>query len=83
MDGSEYDVLYNLLLHGTYPEGLSKNKKDALRSKGKKFTVDSGLLIYSCDEKRGLQQVCHSAAVTPYSFLTNSIIMLIVIDYYL
>ena len=63
MDGSEYDVVYNVLAYGTYPDELSKNRKDALRNKVKKFTVESGLLYYSCDKKRGLQQVCHSVTL--------------------
>ena len=34
-DVSEYDILYNIVVHNTFPvpDEVSKNKKDALRSK--------------------------------------------------
>ena len=39
-----------------YPDGITKNQKDALRNKAKKFAIRDGLLYY-CDKKRGERQV--------------------------
>ena len=39
-----------------YLDGITKNQKDALRNKAKKFVIRDGLLYY-CDNKRGERQV--------------------------
>ena len=56
MDTNEYEELYNVVAHQRYPQGITKNKKDALRNKSKKFVVRDGLLYY-CDQNRGERQV--------------------------
>ena len=38
MEAKEYKVLYNILTHHSYPEGITKNKKDAFRNKERNVT---------------------------------------------
>ena len=56
MEVKEYDEIYNVVAEQNYPDGITKNQKDALRNKAKKFAIRDGLLYY-CDKKRGERQV--------------------------
>ena len=56
MEVKEYDEIYNVVADQNYPDGITKNQKDALRNKAKKFAIRDGLLYY-CDKKRGERQV--------------------------
>ena len=56
MEAKEYDEIYNVVADQKYPEGITKNQKDVLHSKAKKFVIQDGLLYY-CDKKRGERQV--------------------------
>ena len=56
MEAKEYDEIYNVVADQNYPEGITKNQKDVLRNKAKKFVIRDGLLYY-CDRKRGERQV--------------------------
>ena len=55
MEVKEYDEIYNVVADQNYPDGITKNQKDALRNKAKKFAIRDGL--YYCDKKRGERQV--------------------------
>ena len=56
MEVKEYDEIYNVVADQNYPDGITKNQKDALRNKAKKSVIRDGLLYY-CDKKRGERQV--------------------------
>ena len=56
MEVKEYDEIYNVVADQNYQDGITKNQKDALRNKAKKFAIRDGLLYY-CDKKRGERQV--------------------------
>ena len=54
MEAKEYELLYSAVAHQSYPEGITKNQKDVLRNKAKKFVVREGLLYY-CASSHYLQ----------------------------
>ena len=56
MEAKEYNEIYNVVADQNFPEGITKNQKDVLRNKAKKFVIRDGLLYY-CDKKRGERQV--------------------------
>ena len=56
MEVKEYDEIYNVVADQKYPDCITKNQKDALCNKAKKFAIRDGLLYY-CDKKRGERQV--------------------------
>ena len=63
MDQQEYGSICDYLRKRELPDGLSKNKKDALRRKCKKFVMKEGLLHFH-DKKRKVDLQARVATVT-------------------
>ena len=55
-EAKECDEIYNVVAGQNYPEGITKNQKNVLRNKAKKFVIRDGLLYY-CYKNRGKRQV--------------------------
>ena len=59
MDQKQYDLIFSYIRNGQIPASLSKNKRDVLVRKCKKFVVkEDGLLYYQNTKKKLDLQVC-------------------------
>ena len=57
MEVKECDEIYNVVADQKYPDCITKNQKDALRNKAKKFAIRDGLLYYLQELTTALAQL--------------------------
>ena len=54
MDQEQYDLIYSFVRDKQFPAHLSKNRKDSLRRKCKRFVIKSDGLLYYRNQKKNV-----------------------------
>ena len=54
MEQQQYELLFSFLRDGKFPTSFTKNEKDVLRRKSKKFLVKHDGLLYYQNKKAGV-----------------------------
>ena len=62
-----YDTVFQYLHSGSYPDGVSDNRKRAIRNRATKFTIVDGVLFYAQrqwindeENQKRIIESCHS-----------------------